>query len=270
MKRFAWLTAAVLSVGFSSLASAQITGTVKYDGKAPERKPVAAITADPNCRALHKEPLLDETLIVDEEGKIANVVVFLKGDNVKGAAPAKEVVLDQKGCVYTPHVVSITVGQKLFAQNSDTFLHNVHSLSDNTPKNLAQVVKGQKDEVPLKAAELFKVKCDVHPWMAAWVYAFDHPYHAVTDEAGEFKIDAAGLADGEYTIVAWQEKLKESEPQKITVKGGKAEKPVTFTFKAKAAAADSKSETEVAAKATVACPNCEAAKKTATTPVVAK
>src|SRR5437867_4283583 len=99
MKRFAWFSAAVLSASFCSLASAQITGTVKYDGKAPERKPIAAITADPNCRAMHKDPLLDETLVVDEEGKIANVVVFLKGDNVKGAAPSKEVVLDQKGCV---------------------------------------------------------------------------------------------------------------------------------------------------------------------------
>jgi plastocyanin len=276
MKRFAWLSAAVLSVGLCSAASAQITGTVKFDGKAPERKPIAAITADPNCSKLHKNPLLEETIVVDEEGKLANVVVFLKGDNVKGSAPAKEVVLDQKGCVYVPHVVSVTVGQKLIAQNSDTFLHNVHSLSENGPKNIAQVVKAQKDEVPVKAAEIFKVKCDVHPWMAAWVAAFDHPYHAVSDEAGDFKIDAAGLADGSYEIVAWHEKFKESEPQKIAVKGGKADKPVTFTFKQKAAAGNAVPDKEVIVSTTgTEVKSCcagkcaDAAAKVAATPAVA-
>ena len=74
---------------------------------------------------------------------------------------------------------------------------------------------------------MFKVKCDVHPWMSAWIYAFDNPFHSTTAEDGSFEIKTDGLKDGTYTIVAWQEKLGESQPQKVTVKGGKADKPVT-------------------------------------------
>ena len=73
--------------------------------------------------------------------------------------------------------------------------------------------------------------------MSAWIYAFDNPYHSTTAEDGSYEIKTDGLKDGTYTIVAWQEKLGESQPQKVTVKGGKADKPVNFTFKAKAAMA---------------------------------
>jgi len=165
--------------------------------------------------------------------------VFIKQDGLKGPVPSEPAVLDQKGCQYTPHVLDVTVGQKLEALNSDSFLHNVHTLPENNPPlNKAQPAKGQKDTVDVKAAERFKVKCDVHPWMSAWVYAFDHPYHATTAEDGTYEIKTEGLKDGSYTIVAWQEKFGELPPQKVTIKGGKADKPVNFSFKQKAAAAD--------------------------------
>ena len=241
MKRTAWLSAVVLSAGLCTGAMAQVTGTVKLEGKAPERKPVAGVGNVKECAAQHKEPLLDETVVADDDGNLANVVVFLKGDNVKGAAPKEPAKLDQKGCQYVPHVIDLTVGQPLVATNSDTFLHNVHTLpEDNPPSNNAQPTKDEKglELKPVKTPEQFRVKCDVHPWMSAWVVALPHPYHATTGEDGTYEIKTAGLPDGEYTIVAWQEKFKESAPQKVTIKGGKADKPVNFTFKQKAAAAD--------------------------------
>ncbi len=78
----------------------------------------------------------------------------------------------------------------------------------------------------------FKVKCDVHPWMLAYVRVFDHPYFATTKEDGKFSI--AGVPDGEYTFVAWHEKFGETEA-KGTVKDGKAE--VNFAFKSAEGAA---------------------------------
>lgn len=274
MKRSAWFSAVVLSAGFCTPgAFGQIKGTATYDGKAPERQPIAAIAQDPVCSKMHKDPVLDESVVADKKGNLANVVVFLKAEGLKGPVPKDEVVLDQKGCLYVPHVLDITVGQKLTAMNSDPMLHNVHSLpANNPPINKAQVVKGAKDEVPVKSEERFKVKCDVHPWMSAWVYAFDHPYHSTTIDDGTYEIATEGLKDGEYTIAAWQEKMGESEPQKVTVKGGKADKAIDFKFKPKAAAAPAAGEkvvtlTSLTGAAADAC--CDEACDAAKTPVAA-
>src|SRR5439155_14914661 len=115
------------------------------------------------------------------------VVSVQKAEGVglpKPAAAPPHVDLDQKGCQYTPHVVAVQVGEPLVAKNSDAFLHNVHSQpTDNTPINTAQPtidVKGKK--LDTKVAEYYRVKCDVHPWMSAWVAVVDSPYYAVTDK----------------------------------------------------------------------------------------
>lgn len=234
MKRF--LTALVLSAGLATPAMADIKGKVTFDGQAPERKPLAGISQDPNCGKLHKGPVLEETIIVGKGGELANAIVYLKG--VKGEAPKEEAVLDQTGCQYVPHVIDVTVGQKLVAQNSDPFLHNVHTLPENNPPmNRGQAVKGQKDPIPTKSEEVFKVKCDVHPWMSAWIYVFDHPYHSTTIEDGTFSIDAKGLKDGEYEIAVWHEKFKDCATGKVTVKGGNG--TIDFKVKPKTAAAPS-------------------------------
>jgi plastocyanin len=254
MKRNGWLStlsAVALSAAVGSASYGQVSGTVKLEGKAPARGPVAGLASNPDCAKLHKEPVLDETVVVDKEGNLANVIVFLKG--AKGPAPKDPVVIDQKNCIYVPHVVSVTVGQQLNAANSDPFLHNVHPLPDLNPQsNNAQPGKtpetGMKIMVP-KAAEFFKVKCDVHPWMAAYVGVFDHPYHSVTGEDGVFEIATEGLKDGDYEIGAWHEKYKELKGPKVSVKGGKAELSKPLTFKAAAAAAEPKASDAATAAA---------------------
>jgi plastocyanin len=221
MKR-TFLTALAVSAALTSSAFAEITGKVTFDGKAPDRKPAAGIAQNADCAKSHKTPLMDETVVVGKGGELANAVVYLKKDGLKGEVPADEVLLDQVGCVYVPHVVSVTVGQKLVAQNSDPFLHNVHSLPEVNPGiNKGQAIKGQKDPIPTKAAEQFIVKCDIHPWMKAWVAVFDHPFHSVTGEDGVFSIDTKGLQDGDYDVVVWHEKYKECAAGKVAVKGGK-------------------------------------------------
>jgi len=54
------------------------------------------------------------------------------GDGVKGGAPASPgtVTLDQKGCVYVPHVQAATVGSKLELRSGDATMHNVHGKHD--------------------------------------------------------------------------------------------------------------------------------------------
>ena len=76
-----------------------------------------------------------------------------------------------------------------------------------------------------KAEAPFKVKCDVHPWMGAFLGVFDHPYFAVTDDSGSYTI--SGLAPGKYVIEAWHEKLG-SQIADITVDDSGASQDFTF------------------------------------------
>jgi len=155
------------------------------------------------------------------------------GQTLSGKAPTNQVVLDQKGCQYVPHVVAMMVNQPIVAKSSDTILHNVHTMPfANNAQNFAMVVPGTHKIGPFSQAEEFAVKCDVHPWMQAFIVVLDNPYFAVTGADGTYKIDTAGLPDGEYELVFWQEKYGE-KTHKVTVKGGKGEANFSFDADAK-------------------------------------
>jgi plastocyanin len=202
-----------------------ITGTVRFDGDAPEPQQID-MSPVRECAAQHPDGVFDEGLVV-HNGRLANVVVYVKpaaGQALPQARPTRPAVLDQRGCQYHPHVLAVQVGQQIAVTNNDNFLHNVHALSlDNPAFNFGQPTKdpqGRKVE-PMRAPEVFKVKCDLHPWMGAVVYVVEHPFFAVTKEDGTYTIPV-GLPDGQYTLVAWQEKLGERQAV-VDVKDGKAE-----------------------------------------------
>ena len=232
-----WISALALSAGVTSAALADITGTAKLDGKAPEAKTID-MTAVPDCNKLHADPVTEQTVVADDKGNLKYVVVSIKaeeGQQLGGNARKDQAVLDQQGCMYEPHVIAMQVGQTLVIKNDDPFLHNVHSLAETNPGfNMAQPNKDPGSKAPQqpKAAEYIHVKCDVHPWMSGYIAVFEHPFFAVSKDDGTFSIPTAGLADGDYTVTAWQEKLGTQE-QKVSVKGGKAE--VNFTFKPESA-----------------------------------
>ena len=236
MKKAAWFSALALSAAVASVVSADITGSVKIDGAAPEAKEIA-MDADAACKAQHADPVMDPSVVAGEKGELANVIVHIKAEDpaaLGGEAPKDQVVLDQQGCMYVPHVLTMTVGQDLVVKNSDAFLHNVHSLAvTNSAFNFGQPNKNPGQKVPdqPKATEIFRVKCDVHPWMSAYIGVFEHPFHAVSGEDGKYTIKGK-LPDGEYTLVAVHEKFGEKE-EKVTVKDGKAE--ANFSFKPEAA-----------------------------------
>jgi plastocyanin len=239
MKKVSWVSALALSAAVASVACADITGNIKLDGAAPEAKEID-MAADAGCKAQHADPVMEQTVVAGEKGELANVIVFIKAEDpaaLGGEASKDPVVLDQKGCMYEPHVLSMTVGQDLVVKNDDSFLHNVHSLATINPAfNFGQPNKDPGKKVPEapKATETFRVKCDVHPWMSAYIGVFEHPFHAVSGEDGKYTIKGK-LPDGEYTLVAWHEKFGEKE-EKITVKDGKAEKD--FSIKPEAAMID--------------------------------
>jgi hypothetical protein len=229
MKQFCLLIA-VASISVAATAHAQVTGTATLLGDAP--KPVEIdMTGMADCMSLHTDPIYEPTLIVSEKKEIKNVVITIKPVSdtplPKSDIPKSPAVLDQKGCQYEPH---IRVGQPIEVHNDDPLMHNVHSKAETNPDfNLIQASKGAVDKIPaLTAIETFAVKCDVHPWMSAWVIVTDNAFVAVTDDHGAFTLPA-GLPDGGYTVHAWHEKLGDMDA-KVTVKDGKGS--VSFAFKA--------------------------------------
>ena len=205
-----------------------ISGTVSFDGKGPKKKKLK-MDADPVCGKSHQTPVYRQDFVMDDNNNLANVIVYLKNVDYKGTVTKTQAILDQKGCVYTPHVMGVMKGQEILIKNSDATLHNIHGLPKvNTEFNFAmpKVLKEKKMTL-VKSEEAFKVKCDVHPWMSAYVQVFDHPYFAVTSKDGSYKID--NIPAGTYEVVAWQEKFKDKTvSHQVTVSEGNSKQDFTF------------------------------------------
>ena len=181
-----------------------IAGMALYDGE--DTDTIIKMDADPNCAAANSGDVYTET-VVAKEGKLANVFVYVKNAPAGGKASTEPVVLTQKGCTYHPHVFGLQTGQEFTVRNSDPSLHNIHATpSINDDFNQSQPFEGMEMTKSFDKVEVMvPFKCDVHPWMSAYVGVLDHPYFAVTDADGSFTID--GIPAGTYTVEAWHEKF---------------------------------------------------------------
>ena len=201
------LTAAWPTVAF---AASTITGTVTFNGTPPATLRPIAMDADPACAKKHTGPVPSEMLVLGPGQKMGNILVFVSKGLPAGKtypAPSTPVTLDQKGCMYVPHVQGIMVGQAYKILNSDGILHNVHALPKINPgfnRPMPPTVKEASASFA-KPEDTFNIKCDVHPWMSAYVTVFTHPFFSVTGTDGKFTI--SGLDPGTYTITAWHERL---------------------------------------------------------------
>jgi len=230
--KFSVALAVGLMCSFSYTANAgSVTGTVKFDGTAPKFKEIK-MDADPVCATLHSAPVFPQTLVLGDGNTMGNVFVYVKSGAKGGATPppAAEIVVDQKGCQYHPHVLAVQVGQPVKILNPDGTLHNVHALSKVNPEFNAAMPKFRTEITKTfdKPESMFALKCDVHPWMGAWLAVMPHSFFAVTQADGKFSID--NLPAGTYEIEAWHEKLGKKT---ASVKIGEGESaPTDFTFAA--------------------------------------
>jgi plastocyanin len=190
-----------------------VTGTVHYPGGQPPRVNID-MGQDPACALSGKTPNLTEQYLV-ENGGLANVFVYIKsglGGRVY-PTPTTPVVLDQKGCRYEPHVVTVMVGQPLRVENSDMTMHNVHTtpeLPDNHSSDITQAPGGKPVDTTFAQAEaMIPVRCNNHPWMEAFVNVAANPFYAITDSQGHYEIH--GLPPGTYTLGAVHEKMPEQD-----------------------------------------------------------
>jgi hypothetical protein len=206
-----------------------VSGRVTFEGPAPQN-PSAKLDSDPACAREHPNGLKLDTILVTNGG-LENVFVYVKDGlgNYYFDTPTTPVVLDQKGCNYTPHVFGVRAGQPIEIVNSDATLHNVNAAAKvNQGFNLGQHIQGMRNTRVFTAPEVMvRIKCDVHSWMTAYAGVLTHPYFAVTANGGAFELK--GLPPGTYTIEAWHEKLG-TETQGVTL-GEKEAKNISFAFK---------------------------------------
>jgi len=222
----------LLFVSSSVAGTGGIAGKTTLSGTPPAEVPIK-FDADPKCKTMHSASATTRHYVVDGSGNLANVFVYVKEGlaGKKFPAPSSAVVLDQQACLYQPYVLGLQAGQTLTIQNSDDTLHNVHALGKNNPEfNIAQPVKGVKTDKQFTKTEVFlKFKCDVHPWMFAYIGVVEHPFFAVTGADGSFKI--AGVPDGDYTIAAMHPKAGE-KTAKVKIAGGEVKADFVFEPKA--------------------------------------
>jgi plastocyanin len=224
-----WLVALSVWPGVANAASS-VSGTITFDGKAPALKPLA-MDADPVCAKKHPTPAPNEMLVLGSGNTMANILVYVSKGVPAGKtypAPKTPVVVDQNGCQYKPHVMGIMIGQPYRILNSDGILHNIHSLPKvNTAFNKPMAATMKETTTTFEKPEpIFQIKCDVHPWMLAYIGVFTHPFYSVTGTDGKFTI--TGLEPGTYEITAWHERLG-TQTATVTV-GASDTKAQNFKF----------------------------------------
>jgi plastocyanin len=214
----------------AAFAASTITGTVTFAGKVPTLPPLT-MNADPACAKKHSKPVPSEMLVLGGGNTMGNILVWVSKGLPTGKtwpAPKTPVTLDQKGCVYVPHVQGIMVGQAYRILNSDGILHNVHALPKvNRAFNQPMPPTMKEKTVTFDKPEpIFQIKCDVHPWMQAYIGVFTHPFFSTSSTNGKFTI--SGLDPGTYEITAWHERLG-TQTATVTV-GANETKTQDFKF----------------------------------------
>jgi plastocyanin len=182
-----------------------IEGTVTFGGPVPSLPPVPV---DPQHHEFCGAEVPAEALVVDPAGGgVRYAVVYLEGiDRGKPRPEGPPLVLDNRKCLFAPHVLSATLGDTLRVRNADPVLHNIRARllgETRTLLNIVQPTQGQETDRDIRRTGVTALSCDAHPHMHGWLLAFEHPYHAVTDARGRFRL--ADVPPGRYRVVAWHE-----------------------------------------------------------------
>jgi len=207
-----------------------LSGTITFSGERPKPRSIDS-SPDPICREIN--PNLSTEYAEGDKGRLANVLVYVESESLQTynfERPSAPVVLEHRGCSYLPRVLGIQVGQPLVILNSDTTMHNTHPQPQKNPEWNQTQPPGTPPLVHTfkRPEKLIPFKCNQHPWEKAFLAVFDHPFFALSDQRGTFRIQ--GLPPGQYKVVAWHERFGEKTID-ITFLPGEA-RDLTFDFAA--------------------------------------
>ena len=227
-----------------------ITGTVTYEGDAPERPPLTA-TKDQHCVDA-VQGTKSEALVVSKGKGIKNVVIYarVRGGEVK--LPEENPVMDQKDCAYYPHVLAVPVGVTVDLTSQDPVAHNVHSHAQkNKAKNIQIPKPGKVIPYEITKAEQIKFTCDIHDWMTGYIVAVPSSFYAVTgykdaedkwlssdayeksEDTGKYTLE--NVPAGRARVIAWHEELGTANKMvEVTADGDVSVNFTSADFKKKA------------------------------------
>jgi plastocyanin len=211
----------------------KVTGVVTLAGDPPKSKRATfPKDLDPKDAKLcnGKRPLIRPFYSTGENDGLANVVVWIDGIE-RGKAKKKELgYMINEDCLFDPHVQTLDVGAKVQIENQDPILHTTHAISQGqriTMFNVGMPRKGQVAQKKVRRPGILKIQCDSgHTWMRAWIHAFMHPYHTVTDADGKFEI--ADVPPGTYTLNFWHENSGTQSKTITVAPNGAVTEGVTF------------------------------------------
>ena len=152
----------------------------------------------------------DPSLEVDGKGGVTGAVAWIDDLHEGDSPPTADVLEDQKGCAFSPHVVAMTAGAKLRLTNAD---HANHALrlevagGSDADAVMKMLPPGGSDTIPTSPAwadHVARVTCPIHAWMFGWAHFFEHPYFAVT-RAGVARIEK--VPPGTWHLSVWHEAL---------------------------------------------------------------
>lgn len=211
----------------SSEAGGVLKGRVTFDGIPKKYKPID-MSPEPNCAKFYTSAPLPELSLTGPQNGLQNVIVYISAGAPDENFTGQVVRLNQRGCRYAPHVVTVMTNQEVWVQNDDPVAHSVHPMAHLNPEwNRSQPPGTPPVVIRYSQPEFIRVKCELHPWMRGVVAVFKNSHHAVTDSNGSFTLP--DLAPGKYTITAWHE-LYGTQSREITVGDGD-NKELDFVFK---------------------------------------
>jgi plastocyanin len=191
-----------------AVPSGTLAGKVTLSGLAPKLANLP-VTRDMKTCGNNKP---DESLAIADGGAVKNAVVWFPDVPLPKDYKPEKKKLDQQQCVFVPHVLAAPIGTTVDVVNSDKALHNVRAQAGEVKlMNYAMPIPGHVVPTKLEKEGIFKVSCDVHPWMRGWLLVLPTTAFAITGDDGTYKI--AGVTPGHHKVRIWHERLGERDTQ---------------------------------------------------------
>ena len=214
-----------------------LTGKVTLTGGKPSLMgQVIDVGQNPLCSG--HGTIINPSWRVSEDGGLADVVISVRQTARSASAAKLSPFIDQKNCEFQPFMTVVQLGQTLRLHNSDMTFHNIRivrhregsSNEGDNLLNLAQPARGDENLHSFDHPGIYRLECDVHRWMRAWVYVHDGVHAVATSTDGAYVLNQ-GLADGVYQVSAWHPMFSQKLTQTVTIQNGQGRADFSFDFR---------------------------------------